>query len=152
VLLASAVTGEGVEALRAQVQGKTTVLAGMSGVGKSSLLQAMNPGLDLRTGDVSDHWGGQGRHTTSQVNLFALDDATYVADTPGIREFAVAGLPPRELLDFYPEIAELTARCRFRDCSHTHEPGCAVKAALERGELSETRYHTYCQILRELGG
>jgi ribosome biogenesis GTPase len=152
VLLASAVTGEGVEALRAQVRGKTTVLAGMSGVGKSSLLQAMNPGLDLRTGGVSDHWGGQGRHTTSQVNLFALDDATYVADTPGIREFAVAGLPPRELLDFYPEIAELTARCRFRDCSHTHEPGCAVKAALERGELSETRYHNYCQILRELGG
>lgn len=152
VLLVSALTGEGVEGLRALIQGKTTVLAGMSGVGKSSLLMAVNPDFDLRVGDVSDHWGGQGQHTTSQVNLFALDEKTHVVDTPGIRQFAVSGLQPRDLLDFYPEIAERAARCRFRDCSHTHEPDCAVKAALQTGTLSETRYHNYRVILTELGG
>ncbi len=150
VLPASALTGEGVDALRRQIRGKTTVLAGMSGVGKSSLLQAIHPDLELRVGEVSDHWGGQGRHTTSQVNLFIMDDDTYVVDTPGIREFAIMGLEPRELLDFYPEIAELAARCRFRDCSHTHEPDCAIKSALQTGKLPEIRYHNYRRILAEL--
>jgi ribosome biogenesis GTPase len=152
VLFASALTGEGTAALRTLMQGKITVLAGLSGVGKSSLLTAIQPDLNLRVGDVSTHWGGQGQHTTTQVNLFALDDESYVADTPGIREFSVAGLQPRELIRFYPDIGTFAARCRFADCSHTHEPGCEVKAALHEGQLSETRYHAYCQILAELGG
>jgi ribosome biogenesis GTPase len=152
VLFTSALTGEGTAALRALMQGKTTVLAGLSGVGKSSLLAAVQPDLDLRVGDVSTHWGGQGQHTTTQVNLFALDDESYVVDTPGIREFSVAGLQPRELLRFYPDIEAFAARCRFADCSHTHEPGCEVKAALREGWLSETRYHNYRRILAELGG
>ncbi len=151
VLLASALTGEGITELRAVLHGKTSVLAGLSGVGKSSLLTAVHPGLDLRTGVVSAHWGGQGQHTTTQVNLFALGDGGYVVDTPGIRQFAVAGLLPAELLRFYPEIAEVAARCRFDNCTHTHEPGCAVKAALRQGLLSATRYHNYCRILETLG-
>ncbi len=151
VLFASALTGEGITELRAALHGKTSVLAGLSGVGKSSLLAAVHPGLDLRTGAVSTHWGGQGQHTTTQVNLFALGDGGYVVDTPGIREFAVAGLLPAELLRFYPEIAEVAAQCRFDNCTHTHEPGCAVKAALRQGRLSVTRYHNYCRILETLG-
>jgi ribosome biogenesis GTPase len=134
------------------MEGKTSVLAGMSGVGKSSLLAAVHPGLNLRTGAVSTHWGGQGQHTTTQVNLFALEDGGYVVDTPGIREFAVAGLLPAELLRFYPEIAEVAARCRFADCSHAHEPGCAVKVAVREGSLSVIRYHNYRRILAELEG
>jgi ribosome biogenesis GTPase len=151
VLFASALSGEGIAELRAAMQGKMSVLAGLSGVGKSSLLAAVHPGLDLRTGAVSTHWGGQGQHTTTQVNLFTLGDGGYVVDTPGIRQFAVAGLLPAELLRFYPEIAEVAAQCRFDNCSHTHEPGCAVKAALRQGRLSITRYHNYCQILETLG-
>lgn len=150
VLFASALTGEGIAELRAVLQGKTSVLAGLSGVGKSTLLAAIHPGLDLRTGSVSTHWGGQGQHTTTQVNLFALSDGGYVVDTPGVREFAVAGLLPAELLRFYPEIAEVAAQCRFANCSHTHEPGCAVKTALRQGRLSITRYHNYCRILETL--
>ncbi len=151
VLFASALTGEGLAELRALMQGKMTVLAGLSGVGKSSLLAAIYPGLNLRTGMVSEHWGGQGQHTTTQVNLFALEDGGYVVDTPGIRGFAVAGLLPAELLRFYPEIAEVAARCRFADCSHVHEPGCAVRIAVHDGSLSAIRYHNYRRILAELG-
>lgn len=151
VLFASALTGEGIAELRALLQGKASVLAGLSGVGKSTLLAAVHPGLDLRTGSVSTHWGGQGQHTTTQVSLFALGNDSYVVDTPGIREFAVAGLLPADLLRFYPEIAEVAAQCHFANCSHTHEPGCAVKTALRRGRLSYTRYHNYCRILETLG-
>ncbi|MBN1876035.1 MAG: ribosome small subunit-dependent GTPase A [Anaerolineae bacterium] len=150
VLYASARTGEGIGELRAWLQGKTTVLAGLSGVGKSSLLVAVVPDLDLRTGAVSTHWGGQGQHTTTQTTLFALDNDSYVVDTPGIREFSVAGLLPAELLRFYPEIAEIAEHCRFANCSHVHEPDCAVKAALLEGRLSATRYHNYRRILAEL--
>jgi ribosome biogenesis GTPase len=152
VLLTSAVTGRGVADLREYLGGRTTVLAGLSGVGKSTLLSAVSPGLDLRVRSVSEYWGGQGQHTTTQVRMYTLDSESHVVDTPGIREFAVAGLPPAELLDFYPEIAALSQRCRFNDCTHTHEPHCAVKTALSEGRLSATRYHNYRNILTELGG
>ena len=151
VLFASALTGEGIEALREVMRGKTSVLAGLSGVGKSTLLTALHPDLNLRTGAVSTYWGGQGQHTTTQVNLFALGGDSYVVDTPGIREFAVTGLSPAELLGFYPEIEAVSAQCRFANCSHTHEPGCAVKTALQKGHLSVTRYHNYRRILETLG-
>lgn len=150
VVFASALTGEGIDELRALLHDQTTVLAGLSGVGKSSLLAVAEPGLDLRTGAVSTHWGGQGQHTTTQVNLFALSEGGYVVDTPGIREFTIDGLLPAELLRFYPEIAELAERCRFANCSHTHEPGCAVTVALRAERLSPTRYRNYRQILAEL--
>jgi len=152
VLFASALTGEGLDELRALLRDQTTVLAGLSGVGKSSLLAAAEPGLDLRTGAVSTHWGGQGQHTTTQVNLFPLRSGGYVVDTPGIRELAISGLAPAELLSFYPQIEALAGQCRFANCTHSHEPGCAVKAALQAGQLSPTRYKNYRQILSELEG
>lgn len=149
VLFTSAVTGEGVGKLRKVLHGKVTVLAGMSGVGKSSLLEAVQPGLQLRTAEVSDR-SHEGRHTTTQVNLLRLAAGGFVADTPGLREFGLSGLRREELVHFYPEITAVSGGCRFNDCSHTHEPGCAVKAAAERGLVSAMRYHNYRKIYLDL--
>ena len=145
VLFTSGITGKGIDKLRAALCGQTTVLAGMSGVGKSTLLNAVQPGLQLRTAEVSDH-SHTGRHTTSQVSLLPLEAGGYVVDTPGIREFGLSGLRQGDLIETYPEIAALEGRCRFADCSHTHEPGCAIKAAVERGDLSDMRFKNYQQI------
>lgn len=149
VLFTSVVSGEGIDFLRDVLRDKTTVLAGMSGVGKSSLLTAVQPGFQLKVAEVSDD-SREGRHTTTQVNLLELEMGGFVVDTPGIREFGLSGLTRGELVRFYPEIATLHGRCRFCDCSHTHEPGCAVKAALRSGRLSEDRYHSYRAILHSL--
>lgn len=155
VLMTSALTGQGVDELSALLYGKTTVLAGMSGVGKSSLLAAVQPGLQLRIGEVSDF--GEGRHTTSQVNLIELEMGGAVVDTPGIREFGLSGLRRAELVGFYPDLCGVrergvNGRCRFADCSHTHEPGCAVKAAVRQGHVSPDRYHSYRKIYYSLPG
>jgi ribosome biogenesis GTPase len=149
VLFTSALTGEGIDKLRQVLRGRTTVLAGLSGVGKSSLLAAVQPGLQLRTADVSER-SGQGRHTTAQVNLLRLEGGGSVVDTPGIREFGLSGLRRAELIRFYPKIAAVAVHCRFGDCSHTHEPGCAVKEAVARGVVSATRFHSYKKIHRDL--
>ena len=149
VLLTSALTGKGVDRLRSVLHERTTVLAGMSGVGKSTLLNAVQPGLQLRTGEVSDH-SHTGRHTTTQVNLIKLEMGGYVVDTPGIREFGLKGLRQYELVRYYPEIAAIEGRCRFGDCTHTHEPGCAVKAALRQGNVSRTRFKSYTSIYATL--
>jgi ribosome biogenesis GTPase len=117
----------------------------MSGVGKSTLLNAIQPGLDLRTAEVSGH-SHTGRHTTAQVNLIKLDLGGYVADTPGIREFGLSGLRQGDLVQFYPEIAALEPGCRFSDCTHSHEPGCAVRVATRRGALSPVRLTNYRRI------
>ncbi len=149
VLFTSVVSGAGIDLLRDILRDKTTVLAGMSGVGKSSLLTAVQPGFQLKVAEVSDD-SHEGRHTTTQVNLLELEMGGFVVDTPGIREFGLSGLERGELVRFYPEIAALQGRCRFGDCSHTHEPGCAVKAALRSGRLCEDRYHSYRAILSGL--
>jgi ribosome biogenesis GTPase len=148
VLFTSALTGEGVDELREALCGHTTVLAGLSGVGKSSLLAAVEPGLELGTREVSDR-SGEGRHTTTQVTMLKLQAGGFVIDTPGIREFGLSGLLRGELIRFYPEIATVEG-CRFGDCSHTHEPGCAVKGAVRRGLVSATRYHNYKKIYHAL--
>jgi len=148
VLYTSALSGEGVPKLRAALHGHTTVLAGMSGVGKSSLLAAVEPGLQLRTRAVSEQ-SGEGKHTTTQVQMLKLEAGGSVIDTPGIREFGLSGLVRGELIQFYPEIAAVEG-CRFSNCSHTHEPGCAVKAAVRQGIVSATRYHSYKKILQDL--
>ena len=148
VLFTSALTGEGVAELQEVLRGRLTVLAGLSGVGKSSLLAAVQPGLQLRTSHVSAH-GGQGRHTTVQVAMLELEMGGFVADTPGIREFGLSGLRSSELARFYREIAAVPG-CRFPDCSHTHEPGCAVQAAVRERRVSAYRYHNYKNILESL--
>jgi ribosome biogenesis GTPase len=149
VLLTSAQTGLGVEGLRRLLQGQTTALAGLSGVGKSSLLSALEPGLHLRVGEVSGR-KHEGRHTTTQVSLHPLAAGGFVVDTPGIREFGLSGLRKGDLAGFYPELAALKGRCRFEDCSHTREPGCAVKLAVRQGQLPALRYDSYLKILADL--
>jgi ribosome biogenesis GTPase len=151
VLLSSAQSGLGVEGLRRLLQGQTTALAGLSGVGKSSLLSAIEPGLHLRVGEVSDR-KHEGRHTTTQSSLHRLAGGGFVVDTPGIREFGLTGLRKRDLADFYGEIAALKGRCQFEDCSHTREPGCAVKQAVRAGRFAAMRYDSYRKILADLPG
>jgi ribosome biogenesis GTPase len=122
----------------------------MSGTGKSSLLTAIQPNLQLKAKKVSEH-SGEGRHTTTQVSMKELDMGGFVVDTPGIREFGLSGLQPADLARFYPEIAAAAANCRFGNCTHIHEPGCAVPAAIEGGSVSEARYHNYqciCEALQ----
>jgi ribosome biogenesis GTPase len=148
VLLTSAETGAGIPALVDQLAGRTTVLAGLSGVGKSSLLSAVQPELNLRVSAVSTR-KHEGRHTTTQASLFRLDDTTSVVDTPGIREIGVAGLSRAELAEFFPELAGVEV-CRFRNCTHVDEPECAVRAAARRGAIAATRYASYRAILKEL--
>jgi ribosome biogenesis GTPase len=148
IILASAVTGEGVDELAEVLRDKVTVLAGMSGVGKSSLLAQIQPGLDIRIGDISEYYK-QGQHTTSQVRLYPLEMGGYVVDTPGIREFGLSGLYQEDLAGYYPEFWEV-GRCRFSDCMHVEEPGCAVLEAVEEGRISIFRYENYLKILETL--
>lgn len=148
-LLTSAVTGEGLEALRAELAGHMTVLSGQSGVGKSSLLNALQPGLGLAVQEVSAA-NEKGRHTTTHPQLFRLGVGGYVVDTPGIRQFPLWGVQPGELEAFFTEFAPHVARCRFNDCHHTDELACAVHAAVESGEISPRRYASYLHMLDEL--
>jgi ribosome biogenesis GTPase len=147
VIYTSALTGEGVDELRDQLAGKLSVLAGPSGAGKSSLLNAMQEGLGLAAKQVSQATG-KGRHTTVVPELLPLDVGGWVADTPGIRVLALFDTDPEELDAYYPEIAPLVADCQFSDCTHLVEPGCAVIAAVEAGQIHVERYESYA-ILRE---
>jgi len=144
-LATSATAGAGVERLREELSQKTSVLTGPSGVGKSTLLMAVQPGLELRVQPVSESTG-KGRHTTSAVSLLPLDFGGYVADTPGIREFALYDLERDDLKHCFPEMAKLFGSCRFADCSHRQEPGCAVRNAVEAGAIDAERYESYCLI------
>ena len=150
----SVVNGDGIDDLKELLAGSTFVLAGLSGVGKSSLLMAVQPGLDLKTGNVSEHglYTGQGRHTTTQSRLLKLDCGGVVADTPGVRSFALDGISPGELADWYPEMVGHRHACRFSDCSHIDEPDCGVKQAVANGEISPLRYKNYTQISCRVSG
>ena len=145
VLLASAETGEGVEAFRDALAGQTSVVSGPSGVGKSSLLNAIEPGLDLRTSEISDKTQ-KGRHTTTFATLHEVAGG-WVADTPGVREFGIWDMAPEELGGYFVEFRPHVPDCRFPDCTHDHEPGCAVADAEARGEITPERYGSYLQIL-----
>ncbi len=148
VIKTSAVTGEGVDTLREVLRGKTSVLAGMSGTGKSSLISRVHPGFNLRVSEVSSSSKnlGEGRHTTTLATMFSLDFGGYVVDTPGVRVFGLSGLRRHQLTEFYPEVASLGRECRFGDCSHVEEPDCAVREGLEDGKVHENRYHSYRTI------
>ena len=149
VLVTSATTGSGVDDLRNALAGKLTVVVGLSGTGKSSLMSAVQPGLDIRVGRISEAHR-QGTHTTTQSKLYRLDVGGYVADTPGIREFGIAGLTLGELPLYFPEVDELAAGCRFSNCSHLEEPECAVRAAEVEGRVSASRVASYRAIFDEL--
>ncbi len=145
VLFTSAVTGAGLDDLRAALRGHTTAFCGPSGVGKSSLLNAMQPGLGLAIQAVSQATG-KGRHTTSSVTRFALDVGGCVVDTPGLRELGLYDVAPEDVDVYFREMAPYIDHCRFPDCIHLTEPGCAVLAALERGEISPERYESYLRL------
>ncbi len=149
VLLTSAKTGEGVEVFREALTGQTSVVTGPSGVGKSTLLNVVEPGLDLRTGEVSEKTR-KGRHTTAHAALFPLSDGGFVVDTPGIREFGVLYLEPWELSHYFPEFLPHLEHCRFPTCTHDHEPDCAVIEATLDDAITEERYYSYLNILHSI--
>ena len=147
VIETSAVTGEGVEELRGCIAGKVCAFSGNSGVGKSSLLNALEPGLGLETGVVSEKLG-RGRHTTRHVEIFPAGGA-FVADTPGFASFDMEQLPPipKEELQFcFPEFGPYIGKCRFDDCAHLKEPGCAVREAMDEGKINASRHLSYARL------
>ena len=148
VIQASAETGEGVEALRSLIEGKLTAFTGNTGVGKSSMLNALCPELQLATGEVSEKLG-RGRHTTRHVELFCLGSDTFVADTPGFSSFDTEQMDVllKENLQYaFPDFAPHLGQCQFHDCSHRREPGCRVRQAVEEGTLEKTRYDSYLRL------
>jgi len=149
VFASSAETGAALSEIRAFLQGKTTTLLGHSGVGKSSLANALDETLALRIGPVSEG-SGQGRHTTTTVSLIPLPWGGYVVDTPGIREFGLWDMEERDIGHWFRDIEPLVHDCKFNDCLHENEPHCAVKAAVERGDLPAARYESYLRILESI--
>ncbi len=148
VIPASAQTGEGVEQLRTLLKGKLTAFTGNTGVGKSSMLNALCPELSLATGEVSEKLG-RGRHTTRHVELFCLGEDTYVADTPGFSSFDTEQMDVllKENLQYtFPDFGEHLGSCQFHDCAHRTEPGCRVRAAVEDGKIEKTRYESYLRL------
>jgi ribosome biogenesis GTPase len=148
VILCSAATGAGLESLSAALAGKLCVFAGHSGVGKSSLLNALDPHLQITTGSVSAA-NEKGRHTTTSSALYKLPNGATVIDTPGIREFGLWDVTRDDLRRYYHEFDAY--QCAFSDCTHTHEPECAVKQAVTSGAIPEARYESYARILASLG-
>jgi ribosome biogenesis GTPase len=151
VLLVSASTGEGVEELKQALQGKQSVLVGKSGVGKTSLLNAIQPGLGLRVKAVSNGELGKGRHTTTNSEMFELEFGGALVDTPGIREFGLWDIAAEELVYLFPEMTKYVGRCKFGlSCRHDHEPGCAIRKAVMAEAISPYRYQSYMNLRREL--
>lgn len=149
VLRTSAVSGAGLAALSALLRDRVSLLLGASGVGKSSLLNAIEPGLALRTGEVTGRTG-LGRHTTTHTELFPLSGGGFIADSPGLRGFEAWDVAPVSLRDCFPDFAGSAAGCRYRTCLHRDEPGCGVKEAVARGTLPAWRHAAYLDILRDL--
>lgn len=149
VIECSAITGQGLGELRRSLQGCVGVLSGHSGVGKTSLINALFPKLKLRTNTLHKQ-GSAGRHTTTASTLFRLDEETSIIDTPGIREFGMWRLDRRTLAEAFDDFADEAAGCKFTDCTHTHEPKCSVREAVEEGRVSRTRYESYKRLFEEL--
>ncbi|CUS76987.1 ribosome biogenesis GTPase [Candidatus Kryptonium thompsonii] len=149
IIKTSAETGEGLDNLKKILKDKTSVFVGQSGVGKSALINAIEPGLDVVTMEVSEKTG-KGRHTTTHTELHHLSFGGFIADTPGVKEFGLAGISKSELGFYYPEFRKFLDQCKFSNCTHVHEPDCAVKEALNAGKIDRRRYMNYVNILNSL--
>ncbi len=156
VLEISALEGTGLDEVKEMIAGKTVLFSGHSGVGKSALLNALCPGLELRTGDLSD-WSLKGKHTTTFAEIHPVHLSTphsplstFLIDTPGIKEFGMVDFNAQELSHFFPEMRAVLHDCRFANCTHRHEPGCAVMAAVEDGRIPAERYQNYLNILEDI--
>lgn len=143
-----ALSQEGMEALKGKLKGKITLLSGHSGVGKSTLINQLVPGIGLRTGEISEYHN-KGMHTTTFSEMIALPEGGYLIDTPGIKGFGTIDMEEAEVSHYFPEIFKMAANCRFGNCTHRHEPGCAVLEAVKEHLISESRYKSYLNILED---
>lgn len=142
----STVDGRGVERVRGMLDGRTTLLSGNSGVGKSTLVRTIDPSLDIRTGEISESHR-KGRHTTTFSTMYPIGSGGYIIDTPGIKGFGLIDIEDHELWHYFPEMMRASAGCKFYNCTHTHEPDCAVVRAVECGGIAYSRYESYLKIL-----
>jgi ribosome biogenesis GTPase len=149
VIETSTVTGAGLDRLRDVIRGKSVVLVGNSGVGKSSLINQLIPTINLRTRAVSERHA-EGRHTTTASHMYAWDTDSYIIDTPGIRNLSIGTLPRTSLRFYFPEFVEYAKKCRYTDCLHVQEPDCAVREAVAEGQISKVRYESYLSVLKDL--
>lgn len=147
VISGSAATGQGVEELRQAIAGKTVLFAGHSGVGKSTLLNCMFPEAEARVGIISEAHE-KGKHTTTFAKMHMFVGNTGIIDTPGIRDFGLVDILPKESGQYFPEFRPFLQQCKFNDCSHTNEPECAIKAAVEAGQIPMQRFYSYLSILQ----
>ena len=143
----SSTTGEGIDEIRELLKGHTTLIAGNSGVGKSTLVSTICPALDIRTGEISESHH-KGKHTTTFSTMYRIDEG-YIIDTPGIKGFGLIDIDSKELCRYFPEMMRLAPDCRFYNCTHTHEPGCAVQEGVKQGIVAWSRYESYLKILDE---
>lgn len=148
VLEVSARTGENMDRLAELFRGRTSLLSGNSGVGKSTLIKALCPDAEVRIADISDYHR-KGRHTTTFATMYPLPCGGYIIDTPGIKGFGLIDISPEELYRYYPEMMHYAAGCQYYNCTHTHEPGCAVREAIAEGHIAESRYVSYLKTLEE---
>ena len=147
IIRLSSTTGQGVEQIRQMLRERTTLVAGNSGVGKSTLVSTIEPSLDIRTGEISESHH-KGKHTTTFSTMYPIEGG-YIIDTPGIKGFGLIDIESRELCRYFPEMMRLSPDCRFYNCTHTHEPGCAVVEAVKEGTVALSRYESYLKILDE---